>query len=90
MKREIEFNDVRLCADELNKGFWQTIKVMIDSMSDEEIEKIPSILGDNHARKAAERYGICDVIDRNGKWINIYWLGGYLMKGETNFHTLDI
>lgn len=89
MSRPIEFEIVRFSVNELTKGIWAAIKPMLDSLSDEEIEKIPSILSEPSAKEIAERYGICDIIDRKGKWISVYFLGGHLMKGETKFHNLD-
>ena len=50
-------------------------------------DRISIVTGD--IKEAAERYGINDIIDRNGKWIYIYFLGGYLMKGETTLHNYD-
>ena len=89
MSRPIEFATVTTSINELTRGMWAAIKPMLDSLSDEEIEKMPSILSEPSVKEAAERYGINDIIDRNGKWIYIYFLGGYLMKGETTLHNYD-
>jgi hypothetical protein len=86
--REIEFETVKFAANELAKNVWFTIKVMLDSLTDEEIEKIPDVLTEDQ-RKAAERYGICDIINRDDKYTYIYWTGGYIFKGETKTITTN-
>ena len=84
--REITFEIVKFSADEFAKATWFSIKAMLDSLTDEEIEKIPSVLT-LEQKISAERYGICDIISRDGKFIYVYWTGGYLFKGETILST---
>ena len=70
---------------------WGVMKVMLESLTDEEIEKIPDI---GERKEAAERYGINDVLMRrvgtkHYKNTYVYFLSGYLFKGETKDSFID-
>jgi hypothetical protein len=60
--RIMEFQTIKFAAGEMAKSQWAALKPMLDSLSDEEIEKIPDI--EPGAREVAERFGITDIIDR--------------------------
>lgn len=90
--KPITFETVRFASNEMEKGYWAAIKPMLDSLTDEEIEKIPDILSQPTVKAAAEKYGICDIIMRRkakNKYDNIYiyCISGRIFKGETKEYT---
>lgn len=85
----MKVDNVTYAAYELAKGSWAAIRVMLDALSDEELSKLPNRENEPDAIKFAERFGICDILIRDDKYIHVYYISGYLFTGKTQIKEND-
>lgn len=82
------FEMVNVISWEMMKSNWAYISGLLYSLPEEEFNKIPDVSPE--AKVAAEKWGICDSILRGRKtFVNVYYLSGYLTKGEAQTLTYD-